>query len=1139
MAVDCPGNCTGHGTCSNSTCLCDAGFSGPDCAVAGCINNCTMHGTCTSNGTCACDPGHFGLDCSLTDLRCGSVGNCSGHGSCVDPGNGQWWSGAERDPDLWEDDAGSRHWARSDTQQCLVDWYGLPSELLTQPTTWTEAGNIRMMRSGGVPDHIIVTAERFPVCNTQWAVSLPREPSRALQPTPLPVGAAIAIAINGIPVWGAELSDGSNAVEGDARVPCYGHSSTSGMWHYHHPLFGCHATANEETLLGYALDGFPIYGPFDGSKDDVDKILDECNGRLLSDKTYRYHVRTLDQVDELAQPRRAGAAATRWNYVLGCFSGTPIASLGMRLLEARKPVAGQQQGTQQSVAQQLGLTSRVGVCLCDPGWVGPDCDVPGCASNCSGHGACVRRSANLSSCVCDATWMGNDCSQRFNGTCGAGCSGHGTCLFPHTTNATCMCDPLWTGSDCSRSRTGICLQNCSSRGSCFNGTCLCDAGYSGAACQSTTADMMNINATLCWQWINGRLTNNSCSGRGTCHNGTCMCDPGWHGVNCSTPAPSAPPVLIDCLNNCSFHGACTFLWDALHGTYNGTCVCDVGWEGPDCSLDWSKSVCTANCSEHGTCVNGTCACDPGWTGDDCTVTWASLVRLCPLNCSDHGSCSNGTCTCDAGWLGDNCSMSMPCPGDCSGHGACVLGNCTCDPGFAGADCSHSNICPGFVPLLGVNCSGHGVCIGGNCSCDEGWGGMDCSERGCLRSCSGHGVCVNGTCACMTGFIGADCSQGPYGGECPGMCTGHGACSIVESSPVPIRVADFDSDGFLSANIGCVCDEGWDGPDCSLRACPKDCSGNGACAQNGTCICYKTWGGPDCGEARCPEDCNGRGTCVGGVGCLCDIGYAGEDCSQAACANNCSMNGICVAGPGVEMGDNLGERGYDYRVNNSFAVCQCFYGWGGDDCSQIACPMNCSFPQGTCLNGTCVCDKANGYFGRNCSERFGTVSLRTDGQALSPSFGIFTGGSLITIRGTGFVDSDTMRCKFGDLPSTATIVQPTPPERPFAVCRTPAALSPRTVLFQFSLDGTYFTEPDPRIVFAYHGSGVLNSVRWPTAPAQGGTTVIFDGINFQFASAVQCKFGELVVNGEFTVSKRVYLLESLRCKLVLCVFWPED
>lgn len=61
-------------------------------------------------------------------------------------------------------------------------------------------------------------------------------------------------------------------------------ADSGGAWHVHNPYLG-QATATSTTLLGYALDGFPIYGPLS----DV-SALDECNGLTLNG-SYQYHVR--------------------------------------------------------------------------------------------------------------------------------------------------------------------------------------------------------------------------------------------------------------------------------------------------------------------------------------------------------------------------------------------------------------------------------------------------------------------------------------------------------------------------------------------------------------------------------------------------------------------------------------------------------------------------------------------------------------------------------------------------------------------------------------------------------------------------------------------------------------------------------
>ena len=52
------------------------------------------------------------------------------------------------------------------------------------------------------------------------------------------------------------------------------------------------------TLVGYALDGFPIYGPQSSAQ------LDACGG-TSEGEGYRYHIRSVE------------------SFVLGCFAGTP------------------------------------------------------------------------------------------------------------------------------------------------------------------------------------------------------------------------------------------------------------------------------------------------------------------------------------------------------------------------------------------------------------------------------------------------------------------------------------------------------------------------------------------------------------------------------------------------------------------------------------------------------------------------------------------------------------------------------------------------------------------------------------------------------------------------------------------------
>ncbi len=66
-------DCFGHGTKTNGTCVCDAGYTGTNCQT-----ECSGHGTIT-NGTCVCDSGYTGTNCETECSGNGTITN----GACV------------------------------------------------------------------------------------------------------------------------------------------------------------------------------------------------------------------------------------------------------------------------------------------------------------------------------------------------------------------------------------------------------------------------------------------------------------------------------------------------------------------------------------------------------------------------------------------------------------------------------------------------------------------------------------------------------------------------------------------------------------------------------------------------------------------------------------------------------------------------------------------------------------------------------------------------------------------------------------------------------------------------------------------------------------------------------------------------
>jgi len=161
-----------------------------------------------------------------------------------------------------------------------------------------------------------------------------------------------------------------------------------------------------------------------------------------------------------------------------------------------------------------------------------------------------------------------------------------------------------------------------------------------------------------------------------------------------------------------------------------------------------------------------------------------------------------------------------------------------------------------------------------------WIGSNDNTLHQARECSHRGTCdsATGKCKCFVGFGGEACQRT----ECPNSCSGHGVCQDQFHFRADADSLDQVSNNFGHAYgtyldlftepfdahraMGCKCDIGYRGPDCSLIECP---SGGDplttSSAEEGNEIA---------------RDCSGRGICDYSVGqCKCFKGYFGERCES--------------------------------------------------------------------------------------------------------------------------------------------------------------------------------------------------------------------------------------------------------------------
>jgi hypothetical protein len=181
-----------------------------------------------------------------------------------------------------------------------------------------------------------------------WNWSVPLNPTKAKSITSIKnVLGTLGFTVSGLPIYGPTEGPMPPAqafgdpVYNKIMDTCGGHTGPAREYHHHAITLVQQCNLNKQKILGYALDGFPIYttlgcidkkctktammksayvktgDPTTNSWDAYTfkpsksaNALDACNGRTQPDGTYGYHV------------------TTDFPYIIGCFKGTATLPTG-------------------------------------------------------------------------------------------------------------------------------------------------------------------------------------------------------------------------------------------------------------------------------------------------------------------------------------------------------------------------------------------------------------------------------------------------------------------------------------------------------------------------------------------------------------------------------------------------------------------------------------------------------------------------------------------------------------------------------------------------------------------------------------------------------------------------------------------
>lgn len=175
-----------------------------------------------------------------------------------------------------------------------------------------------------------------PIAAQNLEFSIPAEPTIANQAGCLRRG-MIGFTVNGVTLYNALDDAGLDAAAHEVQDACGGHPSGRGQYHYHAGS-PCIPNVNENAVIGWAIDGYPIMG-FVGEDGNSfsNAMLDECHGHeqniAIDGREYSYAYRL----------------TAEYPYTIGCYKGVILRETSREIRQGlnERRTRGQGQGNRQ------------------------------------------------------------------------------------------------------------------------------------------------------------------------------------------------------------------------------------------------------------------------------------------------------------------------------------------------------------------------------------------------------------------------------------------------------------------------------------------------------------------------------------------------------------------------------------------------------------------------------------------------------------------------------------------------------------------------------------------------------------------------------------------------------------------------